>query len=892
MPQHAGLIDPAADRLREAEALLAISTTVNSTLDVREALRRVCREVAILLGADTAAAYRHTGADQLVPIAGYHVPKDLVATLLSAPLPLRERRFYTPIWRERRPVMSSDVSADPRFDHDLFRRFPHQSGLMLPLVLDDRVEGAFYLVWWTERRELSAREHELIEHIVAQVAVLLRNADRFEQAERERLHLETMYQLAARLAATQDTEQLLSLIVDEAAAMLGAEAAGFRLLEGGALVIGARTASAAALMKRPELAVGAGLSGFVVVQGEPVAVEDLEGDARFAAEDRKAVLAQGFRGFLGVPLRLHGRVIGALLVFTRHRRVFLAEDVSVLLALADQAAVAIHKSRLLRVAEDARAVVERLYRVAVSITASSGRAERLQAFTQGVHDAVGFDRISVLLVSEDGRHLELAAAFGEKEDAPPATIPLTPAAGVLYQVVERCRPIAVLDDDALAGIPPLDPAYTTHPYFRARRFVVAPLVVRGRAIGVGIADNKRSRRPIPAASVEPLSLLCQQLATALEETRLQAESHARAQEATRLYEEMRAQQARLSQILDSTSDGIVLVGPGGGIDAANPRAAELLGVAPDQMIGRDLAELAAEADAATTALAALRDLGGDVDREVEGDLVLRSRGRVLHWVARPTRTAAGARFGVTLTLRDATQEREVSRMKSDFVSFVTHQLRTPLNGIKWMLELAAQEPDVPAGAASYVQDAGDAAARLIKLVNDLLDVSKLERGKFQPERRAVQLGVLTRAVRDEMSVLASDRDLRLTVEGDADVQPVVADPLLLRQVLLNLLSNAIKYTERGGRIAVEMAREGACARWSITDNGIGVPEPSRPKLFEKFYRAENVGAMETEGTGLGLYIVRLILERLGGRIWFEPAPDGGSTFAFTLPLASARRGRS
>ena len=133
----------------------------------------------------------------------------------------------------------------PRFSHDLFRRFPHQSGLVLPLVLDEQVAGAFYLVWWTARRQLTEREQELLASITAQVTVLLKNARRFEKAERERLHLGVMYDLARRMAAVQDADQLLSLLVEEAAGLLGAEAAGIRLLEGDELVLSARTAAAA-----------------------------------------------------------------------------------------------------------------------------------------------------------------------------------------------------------------------------------------------------------------------------------------------------------------------------------------------------------------------------------------------------------------------------------------------------------------------------------------------------------------------------------------------------------------------------------------------------------------------------------------------------------------------
>jgi signal transduction histidine kinase len=242
--------------------------------------------------------------------------------------------------------------------------------------------------------------------------------------------------------------------------------------------------------------------------------------------------------------------------------------------------------------------------------------------------------------------------------------------------------------------------------------------------------------------------------------------------------------------------------------------------------------------------------------------------------------------GATLTLRDVTREREVSQMKSDFVSFVTHQLRTPLAGLKWMLELAAQEPGLPADAASFVQDARDAAERLIGLVNNLLDVSRLESGKLTLALQDARIGVLTRSVLDEMSALIKDRGHRLSIAGDGDVPPVKTDPQLLRQVFFNLVSNAVMYTPPGGTIAIAMGREGPLARWSITDSGIGIPEASRARLFEKFYRAENVTAIETEGTGLGLYLVRLIVEHLGGQVSYVSEEGKGSTFVVTLPIAT------
>src|SRR4029434_10862068 len=162
------------ERLGESEALAAISATVSSTLDVHEALRRICRELAHLLSADTSAAYLHELATgQLVPAAAYHVPKEYLASLSSTPLPLKEQGFFLSLWADRRPVCTDDVARDARFTHTMFRSFPHQSGLLLPLIIDDEVIGGFYLAWWTARRLFSERDLRGLESVVGRGGIFL-----------------------------------------------------------------------------------------------------------------------------------------------------------------------------------------------------------------------------------------------------------------------------------------------------------------------------------------------------------------------------------------------------------------------------------------------------------------------------------------------------------------------------------------------------------------------------------------------------------------------------------------------------------------------------------------------------------------------------------------------
>jgi len=875
------------------------------------------------------------------------------------------------------------------------------------------------------------------------------------EARRSQQRLEVLHDVARRLAAVHDPEEVLTVIVNEAAGLLGAEAAGLRLLEGDDLVVGARTESAAGVMARPRLKVGESLSGVVVAAGEPLVVEDLAEDRRHDPAHKRVALERGFRGFVGVPLRAHGRPIGTLNVFTKGARHFLPDEVALLSALADQASLAIEKARLLQEAEEGRALLERLSRAAMAMQSSWDRSDRLAAFVRAARDVVGFDRVNVFLLTADGGELE-PVTTGDDEEPPGLRLPVTPAAGPYYEALRSRRPVAVLSDADLARVLPLDPAHLDRPYLRSRRFVIAPLVVGDRVIGVVSADNKPSRRPISPRSIEPFSSLCQNLAMALEESRLYAEARAREAETTRLYgeaktlsdglallnqaaralhrtldvdaildealkelakafsaggallhlladdgslsrsvghwvssgqrpgdpsrlgrlsdhvrrarapllirdaarhpefvhpanlahgvqsiaaypivgqnervlgvlvlyyttaqafgdtetrllvsyadqlakalenaglyEETQTQRVRLAQIFDSTSDGILLVSRDGEIQAANRQAGELLGFDSSSVIGVKLSQLAAgRRSAGADQDRVFEDLGAILDkpdRGDDGDLDLQRTGRTVHWVGRPIKDPAGATVGFTLTLHDVTHERQVSQMKTDFVSFVTHQLRTPLAGIKWMLELAAQEPQVPAEAASYVEDARTAAERLIGLVNDLLDISRLESGKLTVTLQPTNLGKLTRSSVDDLGALIRDKRLRLSLIGVDDAPTVMAEPQLLRQVIVNLTSNALKYTPSGGEISIRIEREDARRiRWTITDSGIGIPKSALGRLFEKFYRAENVHTVETEGTGLGLYLVRLIIERLAGEVWCESEEGRGAMFIFTLPIS-------
>lgn len=246
------------------------------------------------------------------------------------------------------------------------------------------------------------------------------------------------------------------------------------------------------------------------------------------------------------------------------------------------------------------------------------------------------------------------------------------------------------------------------------------------------------------------------------------------------------------------------------------------------------------------------------------------------------RDEAGKPLRMIGTMMDISERKEAERMKSDFVSFVSHQLRTPLSGMNWMLELAAEAGDLPPQAAEYIADARESAARLGTLVNDLLDIARLESGRTIMAQEPVRLDEITRSVLREMNslIVAKRHTVRVDSNGTA---PVLGDQQMMRQVIANLVSNAVKYTPDGGQIDIAIVPRRDRVEWSVRDNGMGIPQVAQGRLFEKFFRADNAISREAEGTGLGLHLVRLVIEHAGGQIWCESEEGRGARFAFTLP---------
>lgn len=235
--------------------------------------------------------------------------------------------------------------------------------------------------------------------------------------------------------------------------------------------------------------------------------------------------------------------------------------------------------------------------------------------------------------------------------------------------------------------------------------------------------------------------------------------------------------------------------------------------------------------------------------------------------------------------RVETELRELDRMKAEFVATVSHELRTPLHSIKGFTKLlvADRVPDAET-QKEFLTLIDQQSTRLGTLIDDLLDVSRLESGQLSMDaHRLVVQDVIAGAVR-ELRALAEESGVSLEMEMPPVLPEVEADGDRLRQVMVNLLGNAIKFSDAGSHVTACVTREKGFVTVSVADEGIGMPAEAVPRLFDRFYRVASPKTRATGGTGLGLYITKQIVEAHGGTIWVESALGKGSTFHFKLPV--------
>lgn len=243
-------------------------------------------------------------------------------------------------------------------------------------------------------------------------------------------------------------------------------------------------------------------------------------------------------------------------------------------------------------------------------------------------------------------------------------------------------------------------------------------------------------------------------------------------------------------------------------------------------------------------------------------------------------------FGAILVFQDITEERRLDYLKSEFISLASHQLRTPLSALRWYVELFAEhKKHLDTDQKSYLKEMESSIARMVSLLTSLLHAAHLEGDNLEPEIQHVDLGQMLQEVNDDSQILVLEHGLSTQLDVPKKKITLRTDPTLLRIVLQNLIGNAIKYSlkESSKPIQLKLTETAKSITISVQDQGMGIPTLEQSRVFQKFFRAKNVRKRDTDGNGLGLYITRSIVDRLGGAIHFSSQENKGSIFTVTFP---------
>lgn len=340
------------------------------------------------------------------------------------------------------------------------------------------------------------------------------------------------------------------------------------------------------------------------------------------------------------------------------------------------------------------------------------------------------------------------------------------------------------------------------------------------------------------------------------------------------FDELRREQAETAALVESMVEGVIAADERGRIVTANPAARRMLGYDEAELLP-GLPELF-RVKAAREVVDAVRDGEAVQNREIEMD------DRVFLMNARPLPSG-----GAVLVIHDLTEMRRLEAMRRDFVANVSHELKTPLTSISGYAETLLTDTPDPETTRRFLSTIATNARRMQRLVDNLLDLARLEAGRWQPEREPIDIADAAKdtwdALRDGSRAVAVD----FGVEVADDAVTVLADADAIRQVLTNLLDNSLRYTPRGGRIVCRSRVEGDGVSISVADNGSGIVPEHLPRIFERFYRSDPSRSREEGGTGLGLAIVKHLVEAHGGRVSAESSRGVGTTITCWFPNIAA-----
>lgn len=561
------------------------------------------------------------------------------------------------------------------------------------------------------------------------------------------------------------------------------------------------------------------------------------------------------------------------------RRV-LVEALPLLELLANQAAAAIDNADLFNTLEHrvqqstadledaahdlrrARDRAEVLYHIARALSTTLDERQVLEQTLSLIAGHIGAERGGIMLVEPNTGRLVFRTTLERQRGGSQGW--LERGQGLAGWVLANRQPVIVPDTTR-------DPRWMVRSSYdqQARAVLAVPITLEDEALGVLILIHSEVNH-FTAEHAQIAGAAAGQAAAALSKAQLYRYVSEQSDHLGVVARQREEEASKLMAMLRSIGDGVVVSDRLGLVRIVNPAAEAILGITAEAFLNRPISELPG---------APAGDPTPQVLKFAAGERVVRA-----HWAA--VISSHGESLGSVVVYHDVTKEEIADRLKTELVATASHELRTPMTSIRGFVDmlLLGTFGEVTEAQREPLRVIKNNVVRLVQLIDELLDMSRVEAGEVRLRREHVQLDEVLRDVTHVLQGQFRERNVKLHMDLHSNLPAIVADRQRLEQIAVNLISNACKYTPRGGDVWVALRNGGDALRVEVRDNGVGIPHEAQQHIFTPFYRADNPLRDEVGGTGLGLSITRKLVELHGGSIWFESEPDRGSTFCFTLPL--------
>lgn len=789
----------------------------------------------------------------------------------------------------------------------------HIADMAVPVQWGDEFLGVLE-VMADPPRTFSQEDADLLKLFATQAAIAIANARLYEETVSRAKRLTVVNRIARAAGATLDLDELLETVYQETESVFEADAFFIALYDEEADELDYRIQVDEGKRIPPTREpLGDTLTGFVVTEKEPLLIRNYEEQGGFPSAETWGT-EKISASWLGAPMRSGDDVVGVISVQAYRPDVYGDEEELLLSTIADQVAVAVENARLFeevrsfshvleqRVEERTRELaaamdelteerdrMEALYRITSQLAASLDLDHVLSKALSLVLDACRVDRASALLLDSNTGQLIQRSVQGADVDLPPGGKPtrFSRGEGLAGWVVEH-RETAIVSNIQ-------QDERWVEPQNKEREYSSAmgvPLIVSGEVLGALLLLHSETdyfdedhRRLVETAAGQISQAINN--ANLYEVIREQAES---------LGEMLKAQQveaAKSEAILEGVADGVMVADADGRVTLFNAAAERILQLPREEALGRTTRErLGLYGDQARDWMETVARWAEDPQSYEPGDYLaaqLTIEDRIVSVHLAPV-LMRNEFLGTVSVFRDVTAEVEADRAKTDFVSMVSHELRTPMTSIKGYADLILMEAagELTDDQRRFMGTIKNNVDRLVTLVNELLDISRIESGRLELEPEPTRVIKVVDSVLTAMKARAESEDLTLKKDLPAALPIVNADPDRLEQILTNLVGNAVQYTPPGGEITVSAQAKRDEVSISVADTGIGISPEAQDKIFDRFFRADDSRVQNTSGTGLGLSIVQSLVELHGGEIWVESEVDEGTIFTFTLPTEESK----